>query len=82
MCFVFREPEGNNLRISRRIFVHLGYQLKAGYFPLFGGFASLNPPCKVQLVADVGWIKERKLRIHQSNCYRNAEDGQKDKQDA
>jgi len=54
MCFVFREPEGNNLRISRRIFVHLGYQLKAGYFPLFGGFGAFNPPCKVQLVADVG----------------------------
>ena len=29
----------------------LGCQLKAGHFPLFGGFASLNPPCKVTLAA-------------------------------
>jgi len=41
-----------------------GCQLKAGYFPLFGGFASLNPLCKVQLAADAGWIKERKRQIH------------------
>ena len=34
----------------------LGYQLKAGHFPLFAGFASLNPPYKVQLVADAGWF--------------------------
>jgi len=46
----------------------MGCQLKAENFPLFGGFASLNSPCKVQLVADAGWIKERKRRIHQSNC--------------
>jgi len=30
----------------------LGYQLKTGHFPLFGGFASLNPPCKVTLAAN------------------------------
>jgi len=34
-----------------------GYQLKAGHFPLFGGFGALNPTCKVQLAADLGGLR-------------------------
>jgi len=43
-----------------------GYQLKPGHFPLFGGFASLNPPYTVTLAA-----KKESRVLQWFSCYLN-----------